>query len=489
MTRPTLLAIDQGTTSSRAILFSHDGKIIATGQKELKQHYPQKSWVEQDAEDIWADTLAACRQVMEHPEAANCAAIGITNQRETTIIWDRETGKPIYNAIVWQDRRTADFCTTIKPHEKTITEKTGLLVDPYFSCTKIKWLLDNVPGARVAANEGRLAFGTVDCFLLWRLTEGRVHATDATNASRTGIFNIVTHDWDDELLELYNIPRSLLPEVKDNVAHYGDTTLFGRAIPIGGMAGDQHAALIGQACFEPGMMKSTYGTGCFALLNIGDKFQASKNRLLTTIAYRFDGKTSYALEGSIFIAGAAVQWLRDNLGVIKAAPESEALALSVPDNNGVYFVPAFTGLGAPHWQPKARAAIMGLTRESTKAHIVRAALEAQGYQTLDLLRAMEADSGIMPKTLRADGGLVANGFVCQFLADMLQARIELPHVTETTALGAAYLAGLYAGIYNNLQGIRDSWACATRYDPRMEKTERDGLYDGWNRNLAVFLGK
>lgn len=492
MAERTILAIDQGTTSSRAILFSKDGQILGFEQKELRQHYPQKAWVEQDPEDIWNDTLAVCLEVFENaPQAEDCAVIGITNQRETTILWDRKTGRAIYNAIVWQDRRTADFCRALKERglDNAITEKTGLLVDPYFSCTKIAWILDNVDGARQKAESGELAFGTIDCFLLWRLTGGKTHATDATNASRTGLFNIVTQEWDEELLSLYNVPRSLLPQVKDNVADFGttDPTLFGRAIPIGGMAGDQHAALIGQCCFEPGMMKSTYGTGCFALMNIGDTFRTSKNRLLTTPAYRINGKTTYAIEGSIFVAGAAVQWLRDNLGVISTAAESESLAESVSDNNGIYFVPAFTGLGAPHWKTDARAMISGLTRDSTKAHIVRAALESQAYQSLDLLQAMESDTGLFPQVLRVDGGLVANGFVCRFLADMLQANIELPDITETTALGAAYLAGLYSGIYKDLQHISQNWHCAKRYEPTMESARQKALYGEWKHNLSFFL--
>ncbi|HBR67964.1 MAG TPA: glycerol kinase, partial [Rhodospirillaceae bacterium] len=388
-----LLAIDQGTTSSRAIIFSPEGDILAVRQKELKLHYPQSGWVEQNPDDILADTLWACEGVLG--EVGDVAAIGITNQRETTIIWDRDSGKPVYNAIVWQDRRTADLCASLKAkgHEDMVSGKTGLLLDPYFSATKIAWILDNVDGARAKAKAGKLAFGTVDTFLLWHLTGGKVHATDATNASRTMLYNIVEQRWDEELLRLFNIPQSILPEVKDNVADFGSAALAGRNVRIGGMAGDQQAALIGQACFEHGMVKSTYGTGCFALMNIGGAFKRSQNRLLTTIGYRLDGKTTYAVEGSIFVAGAAIQWLRDGLGVFASAKESEALALSVPDNGGVYFVPAFTGLGAPYWRPEARAIICGLGRESTRAHITRAALEAQGYQTLDLMDAMRRDSG------------------------------------------------------------------------------------------------
>jgi glycerol kinase len=491
MSEPTLLAIDQGTTSSRAILFSKNGNPLATSQQELPQHFPHKGWVEHDPEDIWQHTLSTCREVLANTLATNCLALGITNQRETTIIWDRITGKPIYNAIVWQDRRTAEFCEELKARNvgEMITAKTGLLIDPYFSCTKIKWILDNVSGARDKALGGELAFGTVDSFLLWRLTGGKVHATDATNASRTGIFNIITQEWDQELLELYNIPASLLPEVKNNAADFGhtDPDLFGRPIPIGGMAGDQHAALIGQCCFNAGMMKSTYGTGCFALMNIGHEFRTSKNNLLTTLAYRINGQVSYAIEGSIFIAGAAVQWLRDNLEVISTAKESEALARSVSDNNGVYFIPAFTGLGAPHWKADARAMISGLTRDSTKAHIVRAALEAQAYQTLDLLKAMHADTGISPDILRVDGGLVANSFVCQFLSDMLQVPIELPRVTETTALGAAYLAGISVGVYKDFDDIKQNWHLDKTYTPQLDRAETQRLYQEWNNNLAFFL--
>jgi glycerol kinase len=493
MSEPTLLAIDQGTTSSRAILFSKQGDILATRQKELVLHYPHNGWVEQDAKDIWNDTLWACRAVMDaQPDAARAVAgIGITNQRETTILWDRKTGEPVYNAIVWQDRRTADLCARLKAqgHEDMVRSKTGLLLDPYFSGTKIAWVLDNVPGARKRAEVGDIAFGTVDCYLLWKLTSGRVHATDVTNAGRTMLYNIVTQEWDDDLLKLLNIPRAILPNVKDNVAQFGETTpdLLGRAITIGGMAGDQQAALIGQACFAEGMVKSTYGTGCFALMNIGDTFKESKNRLLTTPAYRFDGAMTYASEGSIFIAGAAVQWLRDGLNLFPHAADSERLALSIPDNNGVYMVPAFTGLGAPYWRPDVRASITGLTRDSTSAHITRAVLEAQAYQTLDLMDAMNADTGHRPDVIRADGGLVSNGFVCQFLADMLNRPVDIPKVAETTALGAAYLAGLHVGVYNGLNDITRAWQCAKRYSPSMDAVQRDKLYAGWRRAVDALL--
>lgn len=487
----TLLAIDQGTTSSRAILFSDKGEILSIRQKELPQHYPQKGWVEQNAADIWNDTLWACRRVIDDSKNATIAAIGITNQRETTILWDRKTGEPLYNAIVWQDRRTAKFCEKLKAdgHEDMVREKTGLLLDPYFSATKIAWILDNVEGARARAERGDIAFGTVDCYLLWKLTGGKVHATDATNASRTMIFNIRTQSWDKDLLALFNIPEAVLPEAKDNVCAFGETDpqLFGRAIPIGGMAGDQHAAMIGQACFEQGMVKSTYGTGCFALMNSGTNFTESKNRLLTTIAYRLNGETTYAIEGSIFIAGAAVQWLRDGLQIFREAKDSERLATSVADNGGVYFVPAFTGLGAPYWQPDARATITGLTRDSTAAHITRATLEAQAYQTLDLMAAMRADTGHAPDIIRADGGLVNNGFVCQFLADMLDVPIDVPKVTETTALGAAYLAGLQAGVYNGLDDLSQAWQQERRYTPDMDAQKRDDLYGGWKQAISGVL--
>lgn len=481
MNSKTLLAIDQGTTSSRSILFSSDGGHLATSQKELTLFYPHKSWVEQDAKQIWQDCLATAREVASRSK--HIAAIGITNQRETTVIWDRKTGEPIYNAIVWQDRRTADYCKELKSKglEEIISEKTGLLIDPYFSATKIVWLLDNVKDARVLAEKGELAFGTIDSWLLWNLTGGKVHATDITNACRTLLFNIKTQQWDDELLRIFNIPKSLLPEVCENVSDFGMTEeeLFETQLPILGMAGDQQAAVIGQACFEPGMIKSTYGTGCFALINIGPEFKASANRLLTTVAYKINGELSYAIEGSIFVAGAAVQWLRDNVNFFENAAESESLALSVPDANGVYFVPAFTGLGAPHWDANARAAVFGLTRESTKAHITRAVLEAQAYQTRDLMGAMEKDGGQKPEIIRVDGGLVANHFVCQFLADILDTPVEVPENAETTALGAAYLAGLGAGVFKDLGDISTKWKQARRYDPKIDQEKREALYQEW----------
>ena len=488
---PMILALDQGTTSSRAIIFSAEGKALYTAQKELVQHFPNPAWVEQDANDIWQDTLAVAQEVVQKVGSADSiAAIGITNQRETTVLWDRETGEPVHNAIVWQDRRTADFCDSLKEQnlESVVSSKTGLLIDPYFSCSKIKWILENNEKAADLANRDQLAFGTVDSFLIWKLTNGKFHVTDITNASRTGIYNIVTQEWDKELLDIYSIPESILPEVKDNVALFGETEaeFFGKSLPIGGVAGDQHAALIGQCCFEEGMIKSTYGTGCFALMNIGKSFKQSENRLLTTPAYRIDGQINYALEGSIFMAGAVVQWLRDELSIISNASESEELALSVEDNNGVYLIPAFTGLGAPHWQPNAKAAIMGLTRGANKAHIARAALEAQAYQTMDLLGAMEADSGISAERLRVDGGLINNSFVCQFLSDILQVPIDVPKVTETTALGAAYLAGLYAGLYQDLNQLSEKWIEDKVYDPKMSSEESAKLYQDWSEHLSLF---
>lgn len=490
MNTKTLLAIDQGTTSTRAILFTEAGEALSTSQKELELFYPHKGWVEQDANAIWKDALATAQDVSEKSDTI--AAIGITNQRETTILWDRKTGQPIYNAIVWQDRRTADKCKKIleSGFEKRIAEKTGLLIDPYFSATKIAWLLENIEGARESADKGELAFGTVDSWLLWNLTGGKTHATDITNACRTLLFNIRTRQWDDELLEIFDIPKSLLPEVRENVSEFGLTAdgLFNQSLPILGMAGDQQSAVIGQACFTPGMIKSTYGTGCFALMNIGREFKASENRLLTTIAYQIQGELAYAIEGSIFVAGAAIQWLRDNVKFFKNAAESEELAVSVPDSNGVYFVPAFTGLGAPYWDANARAAVFGLTRESTMAHITRAALEAQAFQTCDLMGAMEKDGGRKPEILRVDGGLVANHFVCQFLADILDMPVEVPENAETTALGAAYLAGLGAGIFKSLEDISAKWKQSRRYEPKMDPETRKRLYAEWSSYIGRMVG-
>lgn len=481
-----ILSIDQGTTSSRAILFSKSGDVLDTRQKELTLIYPHKGWVEQNPNDIWQDTLWACEELLKDKDRADkVKVIGITNQRETTILWDRKTGEPVYNAIVWQDRRTADYCAKLKfqGHEDIVRAKTGLLLDPYFSATKIKWILDNVDGARERAEKGELAFGTVDSFLLWHLTGGEVHATDVTNASRTMIYNIIEQKWDEELCSLFDIPTNLLPEVHDNCHEFGHASIAGHDLPIGGIAGDQQAASIGQACFDVGMVKSTYGTGCFALMNIGDEFRESKNRLLTTIAYRLDGKVTYALEGSIFVAGAAIQWLRDSLELFDDAKETQNIAQSVEDNNDVYFVPAFTGLGAPHWQPNARAMISGLSRETTKAHIVRAALEAQAYQTHDLMNAFQNDSGIEVQDIRVDGGLVANEFVCQFLSDILNRHVDVPKVIETTALGAAYLAGLQVGIYKSIEDISAAWQSSRHYTPQMSDEERKILLTRWGEEI------
>lgn len=487
----TILSIDQGTTSSRAILFRADGSIVGLRQKELKLYTPHSGWVEQNPEDIWNDTLWCVQSLLtDYPEdATQLASIGITNQRETTVVWDRKNGNAIYNAIVWQDRRTADFCKTLKAHESMVAQKTGLLCDPYFSGTKLAWVLDNVTGARAKAEAGDLAFGTIDSFLLWRLTGGKVHATDATNASRTLLYNIRENKWDDDLLNLLKIPASLLPEVKDNIGAFGTTvpSLLGKSYTIGGMAGDQQAALFGQACFDEGMVKSTYGTGCFALMNIGTTFKQSQNRLLTTIGYRAGGQTTYAIEGAIFVAGAAIQWLRDGLGLFKHAAESEGIATSVADTDGVYFVPAFTGLGAPYWRPEVRGMMTGLSRGTTPAHITRAALEAQAYQTLDLMDAFVADSGHDPVVIRADGGLVANQFMCQFLADMIGRPVEIPHVAETTALGAAYMAGLDAGLYKGFDDIAAQWTRARRYEPSMDAAQRDALYGGWKNAISKLL--
>ena len=484
-----ILAIDQGTTSTRAVLFSAAGKILASRQKPLTQYFPQNGWVEHDPMAIWRDTLACCRAVLKKASGP-VAGIGIANQRETTILWDRRTGKPVHNAIVWQDRRTAALCDTLREagHEAGIRAKTGLLLDPYFSATKIAWLLDHVKGARKKAEGGDLAFGTVDCWLLWNLTGGATHATDATNAARTMLFDSRRNRWDDGLLRLFGIPAAILPEVRDNAGEFGVTALglLTQPLKIAAMAGDQHAAMIGQACFAPGMVKATYGTGCFALMNIGGKFKASRHRLLTTPAYRLNGETTYAIEGSIFVAGAAIQWLRDGLGLIKKAADSERLALSVPDNGGVYFVPALTGLGAPYWEPDVRGTITGLTRDTSVGNLVRAALEAQAYQTLDLMAAMQADAGHDLKILRADGGLTANRFACQFLADMLAKPVETPVVTETTALGAAMLAGLQLGVHDDLASLAALWRRAT-YHPSAKPARRAELYAGWRAAIARTL--
>ena len=491
-----VLAIDQGTTSSRAIVFDRAGAPVAQSQRELEQHYPRPGWVEHDPATIWQDTVAVCREALAKArlEPAHIAAVGITNQRETVVLWERASGQPVYRAIVWQDRRTGERCRALSAagHDALVQARTGLVIDPYFSATKLAWLLDEVAGARAAAERGELAFGTIDSFLLWRLTGGQVHATDASNAARTMLYDIHRQAWDDDLLRLLRIPRAILPEVRDCSTLFGATPagLFGAPVPIAGMAGDQQAATIGQACFQPGMLKSTYGTGCFALLNTGDAPVTSRHRLLTTVAYRLGGKTTYAIEGSIFVAGAAVQWLRDGLKLISHASESEPLAAGIYDTGGVYLVPAFVGLGAPHWDPDARAAILGLTRDSGIPQIVRAALESVGYQTRDLMNAMAADLGddagpgavgvgSGASAVRVDGGMVANDWVCQFLADILDLPVERPVVTETTALGAACLAGLEVGLYPSLDAVANMWRCERRFEPSMAPTERARLYGGW----------
>ncbi|ESY73005.1 glycerol kinase GlpK [Mesorhizobium sp. M0051] len=492
-----VLAIDQGTTSTRAILFDGQMKVVGSGQKEFTQHYPASGWVEHDPEEIWASVVATVKAALKKAgrNASEVAALGITNQRETVVIWDRATGKPIHNAIVWQDRRTAPLCQKLKKQglEKKFTRKTGLLLDPYFSGTKIAWMLDKVKGARKRAEQGELLAGTIDSFLIWRLTGGKVHATDATNASRTLVYNIAENAWDDELLAILNIPAKMLPEVKDCADDFGITekNLFGAEIKILGVAGDQHAATIGQACFEPGMMKSTYGTGCFALLNTGSDLVRSKNRLLTTIAYRLNGKTTYALEGSIFIAGAAVQWLRDGIKVIGKAEQSGRLAAEADATQNVYLVPAFVGLGAPHWDAGARGAIFGLTRNSGPAEFARAALEAVAYQTRDLLDAMRKDwKGASARTvLRVDGGMVASDWTMQRLADILDAPVDRPTILETTALGAAWLAGSKAGVWPDAKKFAKSWALERRFQPDMDGSVRIAKLAGWRdavrRTLSV----
>jgi glycerol kinase len=489
-----ILAIDQGTTSSRSLLFDGHLRVVAAAQEEFPQHFPASGWVEHDPSDLWSTVAGTARAVIEKAgiSATDIVAIGITNQRETTVIWDRKTGEPIHNAIVWQDRRTAGICDALKAagHEPMITARTGLLLDPYFSGTKIKWLLDNVPGARDRAARGELAFGTVDTFLIWKLTGGREHVTDATNAARTLIYNIATGAWDAEICGLLDIPMQMLPEVKDCAAHFGVTRadLFGREIPILGVAGDQQAATIGQACFQPGMMKSTYGTGCFALLNTGADMVPSKNRLLTTIAYRLNGQTTYALEGSIFIAGAVVQWLRDGLKIIREARETQPLADAADPSQDVVLVPAFTGLGAPYWRPDCRGAVYGLTRNSGPAELARAALESVGFQTRDLLEAMRSDWGAAADgILRVDGGMTASDWAMQFLSDILGAPVDRPVVTETTALGAAYLAGLQAGIYPPPEEFQKSWALERRFAPAMDPATRKAKYARWGRAVAATM--
>lgn len=483
--RDGILAIDQGTTSSRAIVFDLEGKIIATAQREFPQHYPQSGWVEHDPKDLLDSTIETSTKALKAAKAAGVHArtIGITNQRETTIVWDRATGEPIHNAIVWQDRRTAERCAALKSagHEAMVAERTGLLLDPYFSATKIAWILDNVAGARERAERGELAFGTVDTWLLWKLTDGASHATDATNASRTLLFDIHQQRWDEELLALFNIPAAILPQVLDSADDFGttDADVLGQALPVGGIAGDQHAAMVGQCCFAPGMIKSTYGTGCFALMNTGNEAVPSSHRLLTTTAYRVNGKATYALEGAIFIAGAAIQWLRDELGIIAHASQSEGLANDA-EAEGLYLVPAFTGLGAPWWDPNARGAIFGLTRNTGVAEFVHAALDSVCLQTGDLLEAMAGDSGTAQETLRVDGGMVANSWLLQRLADLTGLAVERPEVIETTALGAAYLAGLQQGFYNSLEDLQTQWSLNARFEPAISRSAREHIVEGWH---------
>ncbi len=489
-----ILAIDQGTTSSRAIVFDAKLRPKASAQKEFKQYFPDSGWVEHEPEEIWKSVLVTCKAATANAKTApkNIRCLGITNQRETTVVWERKTGKAIHKAIVWQDRRTAEICADLKGrgYERLFTAKTGLLLDPYFSGTKVSWILDHVKGARERAERGELCFGTIDSFLIWRLTGGKSHVTDATNASRTLLYNIHTGAWDDELLGILRVPRAMLPEVKDCAADFGvcEARFFGAAIPILGVAGDQQAATIGQACFEPGMMKSTYGTGCFALLNTGDTAVASRNRLLTTVAYQLDGKRTYALEGAIFIAGAAVQWLRDGLKVVKKAADTGALARAADKNQSVYLVPAFVGLGAPYWNAEVRGALFGLTRATTNKELARAALEAVCYQTNDLLEAMKKDWGATGQTiLRVDGGMTASDWTMQFLADILGAPVDRPVVLETTALGAAYLAGLQAGLLPKPEVFAKTWKRQKRFTPKMDEETRVFKLAGWKQSVAKLL--
>lgn len=480
-----ILTLDQGTTSSRAILFDKSGEIKSIAQKEFKQIYPQPGWVEHDPMEIWSSQASVITEavVKKNYTAEDIAAVGITNQRETTVVWDRETGMPVYNAIVWQDRRTSQYCDEIKARDLSgmIREKTGLLIDAYFSATKIRWILNNVPGARDKAAKGKLAFGTIDSWLVWNLTEGSLHITDVSNASRTMLFNINTLEWDRELMDLFDIPASMLPEVKSSSEVYGNTSgkLLGSKVPIAGIAGDQQSALFGHICNKPGMVKNTYGTGCFMLMNVGEKPMISKNNLLTTIAWKIGDKVEYALEGSIFIAGAVVQWLRDELKIISSAPEIEEMAAKVTDSGGVYLVPAFAGLGAPHWNQYARGSIFGITRGTNKNHICRAALEGIAFQVLEVLKAMESDSGVEIKELRVDGGATNNNLLLQFQADILRASVIKPQVTEVTAIGAAYLAGLATGFWPDIEAIQEQWKVSRRFEPNTDN--REDLIKGWNR--------
>ncbi|MCR9126149.1 MAG: glycerol kinase GlpK [Rhodobacteraceae bacterium] len=490
-----ILAIDQGTTSTRAILFDKAMKHVATAQEEFAQHFPRSGWVEHDPRDIWGTTAGTCREVIERASvsAADIAAIGITNQRETTLVWDRNTGQPVHNAIVWQDRRTSEYCQSLRAagHEDMVTDRTGLLLDPYFSGTKLKWILDEVEGARARAEAGDLLFGTVDTYLIWKLTGGRVHATDATNAARTMLYDIRKGRWSSSICDLMGIPAAMLPEVRDSAAEFGMTRsdLFGREIPIRGVAGDQQAATVGQACFRPGMAKSTYGTGCFALLNTGSAPVRSRNRLLTTIAYQIDGTPTYALEGSIFIAGAVVQWLRDGLRIIREASETQGLAEASDPDQPVVLVPAFTGLGAPYWNAECRGAIFGLSRNSGPQELARAALESVGYQTRDLLESMHADWAAQSddSVLRVDGGMSASAWAMQFLSDIIDAPVDRPEVLETTALGAAWLAGMQSGVYPRQDEFAGAWALERRFVPQMDSALRDAKYAAWKRAVDATL--
>lgn len=482
-----VMALDAGTTSNRAIIFDVDSKIVGVAQKEFTQHFPQPGWVEHDAEEIWSSMHEVMREALEQSGlvASDIAAIGITNQRETAVIWDRTTGRPIYNAIVWQSRQTADICEDLKRQGfvDEFQEKTGLVIDAYFSGTKVKWILDHVEGARARAEKGELAFGTIDTWLLWKLTGGKEHKTDYSNASRTLMFNIKTLEWDEALLKHLTVPKSLLPEVRPSSEVYGHTipSIIGASVPVAGMAGDQQSALFGQNCFSPGEAKNTYGTGCFLLMNTGEDLCMSKNGLVTTIAWGLDGKVEYALEGSIFVGGSAIQWLRDGLRLVDSAPDSEWVAKKVKDAGGVYMVPAFVGLGAPYWDMNARGMIIGLTRGTTKAHIVRATLDSLAYQTRDVLGAMEADSGNRLAALKVDGGAVANNLLMQFQADLLGVPVDRPQITETTALGAAYLAGLATGVWASKEELKKSWQLDTRFAPSLDQQEADNLYKGWKK--------
>ncbi|WP_046174973.1 glycerol kinase GlpK [Domibacillus indicus] len=489
-----IMSIDQGTTSSRAILFNKKGEIVHSAQKEFKQYFPNPGWVEHDANEIWASVLSCMATVLSEVDihAEQVEAIGITNQRETAVIWDKETGRPIYHAVVWQSRQTADICADLKEkgHEPVFREKTGLLIDPYFSGTKVKWLLDNVEGARGRAEKGELLFGTIDTWLIWKLTGGKAHVTDYSNASRTLMFNIHTLEWDEKLLDILTVPKQMLPEVRPSSEVYGTTAsyhFFGQEVPVAGAAGDQQAALFGQACFDKGMAKNTYGTGCFMLMNTGERAVKSEHGLLTTIAWGVDGKVEYALEGSIFVAGSAIQWLRDGMRMIKEAADSEQYAERVESTDGVYVVPAFVGLGTPYWESDVRGAVFGLTRGTDKEHFIRAVLESLAYQTKDVLEAMEADSGIALKTLRVDGGAVMNAFLMQFQSDMLAVPVERTQINETTALGSAYLAGLAVGFWNNRSEIAQNWQVARTFEPNMNEEKREKLYSGWKKAVKAAI--